>query len=315
MDLDRELSRMMEKSVEELCVPVAVIVAESKRRGRRLQLVRRLQGAGAALTVVAVVAAGANAALSGTTARTPVGSTGPAGAGVASATDPAGLFGRSSGQGESSPGPDRSPAFDVSAPPAPGRPSATGTPLSGGLLAFTPAQVSKTLGALLPADLQYLKGAENHPGSLPVGTMGVLVHYVDGTGEAASIEVTVRHSKAAFPTDRNAPVDPSALPFQCTETVLGNGARSVQGCHFGFLPDGTGEMVESNDAPVPGLYSHRVSVWRPDGTVLEFTEYNGLRDYTGGKSLKTRTEPPIPLAVWREVAESPDWHWFAVPKS
>lgn len=306
---------MMEKSVEELCVPVAVIVAESKRRGRRLRLVRRLQGAGAALTVVAVVAAGANAALSGTTARTPVGSTGPAGAGVPSATDPAGLFGRSSGQGEPNPGPDRSPASDVSAPPTPGRPSATDTPLSGGLLAFTPAQVSKTLGALLPADLKYLKNAENHPGSLPVGTMGVLVHYVDGTSEAASIEVTVRHSQVAFPTDRNAPVDPGALPFQCAETVLGNGARSVQGCHFGFLPDGTGEMVESNDAPVPGLYSHRVSVWRPDGTVLEFTEYSGVRDYTGGKSLKTRTDPPIPLAVWREVAESPDWHWFVVPRS
>ncbi|MFJ1792484.1 hypothetical protein [Kitasatospora griseola] len=315
MDLDRELSRMMEKSVEELCVPVAVIVAESKRRGRRLRLVRRLQGAGAALTVVAVVAAGANAALSGTTARTPVSSTGPVGAGLPSATDPAALFGRSPGEGEPSPGPERSPASDMSAPSPPGGPPATGTPSSGGLVAFTPAQVSKTLSALLPADLQYLKGAENHPGSLPVGTMGVLVHYVDGAGEAASIEVTVRHSQVAFPKDRNAPVDPSALPFQCAETVLGNGARSVQGCHFDFLPDGTGEMVESNDAPVPGLYSHRISVWRPDGTVLEFTEYNGVRDYTGGKPLKTRTEPPIPLAVWREVAESPDWRWFAVPTS
>ncbi|MFJ5926221.1 hypothetical protein ACIQF6_26800 [Kitasatospora sp. NPDC092948] len=314
MDLDLELSRMMEESVTELSVPVAVIVAESKRRGRRLRLARRLRVAGAALTVVVLGAVGANLGLSATASRMPAHTTGPAGAGVAStgSVEPSGSV-EPTGRAESTPTPVRTPMLNLPAVPAVGRSRAAGTPSPDSATPFTPAQVYRTLVAVLPTDVQYLKTPEDLPGPLPAGTVGVVMKYVDGTGEAATVEVTMSRSEAVFPKDGNAPAEP---PFQCAETVMSNGARTVQGCQFGFLADGSWEMVEENDAIVPGLRSYRVRLWRDDGTVLEFTEFNGLHDAadpTGSAS--NRTVPPISLDVWRAAAESYDWRMLSFPRN
>ncbi|OKJ15773.1 hypothetical protein [Kitasatospora sp. CB01950] len=308
MDLDLELSRMMETSVKELSVPVAVIVAESNRRGRRRRLARRLRIAGAALTVVVLAAVGANAGLNTMAAKAPATNTGPAGAVLASPTTSPSPFGSVA----PSPDPDHTPMLNLSPAPVLGRPSSNDTPGPDGMAAFTPTQVQKVITALLPAEVGSFKDAGAFLGTLPVGTAGVTLQYVDGDGVVSSLEVMMRHSVAAFPKDRRAP-DPSDQPFHCAETVLGTGERSTQGCEYGFLPDGTWEMVEANDAIVPGLYNYRVRLWRIDGTVLEFTEFNGPRDYVLSAPRKTRTTPPIPLDTWRGVAESQEWRWLSRP--
>ncbi|MFD8481162.1 hypothetical protein [Kitasatospora sp. NPDC059673] len=320
MDLDLELSRMMETSVKELSVPVAVIVAESNRRGRRRKLARRLRVAGAALTVVALAAVGANAGLSTVASKLPAHGPGPVGPAGAGGTANAGVPSLTTSPSPldsagSSPGAEFTPMLNM--PPASvlGRPSSNDTPAPGSQMPFTPDNVYRALNSMLPVFSRFLKDAQVHPGPLPSGTAGVVMQFVDGSGVTASLEMTMRHSQLVFPKDRRAPADPSDLPFQCTESVLGNGTRTTMGCAYGFLPDGTWEMVESNDAVAPTLYNYRVRVWRMDGTVLEFTEYSGIRDFTGGAEQKnTRSTPPIPLAIWRGVAESQDWRWFTLPK-
>jgi len=59
MDLEHELTRMLEESSDGMAVPVHSIVAEAVLRGRRIRLRRRLQTAAAALSVAAVVGTGA----------------------------------------------------------------------------------------------------------------------------------------------------------------------------------------------------------------------------------------------------------------
>ncbi|MFF0387326.1 hypothetical protein ACFYS8_01375 [Kitasatospora sp. NPDC004615] len=322
MDLDLELSRMMETSVMELSVPVAVIVAESNRRGRRRRLARRLRVAGAALTVVALAAVGANVGLSTVASNLPAHSAGPAGVGVGVGVPPPTTSPSPSDGAAASSGTESGPLLKM--PPAStlGRPPSSGTSAPKSLQTFTPEAVSETLGAMLPADYRLLKDAVVHPGPLPSGTAGVVMKFVDGTGQTATLEVTMRQSRLVFPKNGQAHTDPSDLPFQCAESVLGNGARTVMGCEYGFLTDGTWEMVESNGAVAPPLYSYRVRLWRIDGTVLEFTEYSGTRDFTGDgetfargdQPMNARTTPPIPMPIWRGVAESQDWRWFTLPK-
>ncbi|MFD0261612.1 hypothetical protein ACFVH7_25475 [Kitasatospora indigofera] len=57
-DLEHELARLLAESVEDLRPPVAVMVAEANRRGRRLLLRRRLKIAGAVAAVGALALAG-----------------------------------------------------------------------------------------------------------------------------------------------------------------------------------------------------------------------------------------------------------------
>ncbi|GAA2226435.1 MULTISPECIES: hypothetical protein [Kitasatospora] len=59
MDLEHDLSRMLEESVVGLSPPVSAILDEANRRGRRLRRRRRLQTAAAAVAVVAVAGTGA----------------------------------------------------------------------------------------------------------------------------------------------------------------------------------------------------------------------------------------------------------------
>lgn len=56
--MEHDLSRLLEESVQDLTPPVAVMLAEGTRLGRRRLLRRRLQSAGAALTVAALGAVG-----------------------------------------------------------------------------------------------------------------------------------------------------------------------------------------------------------------------------------------------------------------
>ncbi|MFD8593554.1 hypothetical protein ACFV1L_00955 [Kitasatospora sp. NPDC059646] len=304
---------MMERSVKELSVPVAVIVAESSRRGRRRRLARRLRTAATVLTVVVLAGVGANAGLSTLAAQAPSGSTGPAGPGASSlaASPSPSATGAEDGAGPL-PSPFYSPLLDLPKAPVLGEPGPSRSPSGAMTVKFTPKQVYFTVSGLLPKSMQYLETPQPYPLPLPSGTVGVAMQYVDGSGEPAAIEVTMRHSRLPFPKDGRAP-EPTDLPFQCEETVRGDGTHSVVGCHYGFLPDGSWEMVESNDALVPGVFSNRVRLWRPDGTVMEFTEFSGLRDRAqegGAQSTHLRTTPPVPLDIWRGVAESTTWHWF-----
>ncbi|MFE4605073.1 hypothetical protein ACFRKE_29905, partial [Kitasatospora indigofera] len=57
-DLEHELARLLAESVEDLRPPVAVMVAEANRRGRRLLLRRRLKIAGAVAAVGTLALAG-----------------------------------------------------------------------------------------------------------------------------------------------------------------------------------------------------------------------------------------------------------------
>ncbi|GAA0700809.1 hypothetical protein GCM10010193_64490 [Kitasatospora atroaurantiaca] len=59
MDLEHELTRLLEDSVDGMAVPVHTIVAEATVRGRRFRIRRRLQTAAAALSVAALVGTGA----------------------------------------------------------------------------------------------------------------------------------------------------------------------------------------------------------------------------------------------------------------
>ncbi|MFF1872243.1 hypothetical protein [Kitasatospora herbaricolor] len=58
-DLEHELARLLAESVEDLRPPVAVMVAEANRRGRRLLLRRRLKIAGSVAAVAALALTGA----------------------------------------------------------------------------------------------------------------------------------------------------------------------------------------------------------------------------------------------------------------
>ncbi|MFB7663388.1 hypothetical protein ACFC1R_05470 [Kitasatospora sp. NPDC056138] len=59
MDLEHDLSRMLEESVVGLTPPLPAILAEADRRGRRLRRRRRLQIAAATVAVVALAGTGA----------------------------------------------------------------------------------------------------------------------------------------------------------------------------------------------------------------------------------------------------------------
>lgn len=310
---------MMETCVKDLSVPVSVIVAESGRRGRRRQVARRLRIAGTVLTVAAIAFAGANAGLplisAGPRTGTNVGPadrTRPLSAPPATPTAPT-----TPAVPSRSPDPDLSSSPDPSAAgdrwqqfPLPAAPqlgsaaasrtgSATGSPVD-----FTTYSVLKDLEKLMPTYRnRFTQGAvfrTDRPGE------GSTVHldYTDEAGPVA-LELSLHHSKVAFPAGGASP-DPDLAPFRCG-TNSGTSDNDEQGCLSGYRPDGSWEMVAVNDAQVPGLFGYRVAIWRPDGTILDFTEYSGTVSSKGDPIRSGRYRPPLDLTFWRSVTESPIW--------
>ncbi|MFJ4674943.1 hypothetical protein [Kitasatospora sp. NPDC088783] len=294
-DLDLELSALMGTSVRDISVPVAVIVAESGRLGRRRKAARRLRTAGAALAVAAVAFAGANAGL-------PLLGTAPT---VRVGTAPA-----------------RQPEPDPSAHAASAGerwrplPLPAVSPIEGGsdrpvtadqaVLAFDSYGVLQELRTAMPV----------HRNDLSPGTPfkadrqgGSTVHltYTDAAGPAA-LELTLRRTELPFPADGAAPAD-DQLPFRCGHDS-GTSGDDEGTCFSGYRPDGSWELVAANDAQVPGLFGYRVAIWRPDGTVLDFTEYAGTVTPEGEPVHPGRARPPFTLTAWRSLAESPLWTYY-----
>ncbi|RKE22712.1 hypothetical protein [Streptomyces sp. TLI_171] len=294
---------MMERSVEELTVPVAVIVAESGRRGRRRQLLRRLRIAGTALTVAGLAAAGAGVGLPMTGAgHAPARTVGPA------------AIGPSAPDADHTDTPSPAPSTTPSSAPSPVLPMGAGPELTSGwpdgkptgyLMEFTPLQVYQTLGAMLPGRTFKLGFGSGYPPVSPDNGSSVDLRYTDDEATSA-IVMTMSRPMLPFPTDGRAPAVP---PFRCG-TPSGHTGNHQEACFAGYLPDGSWELVELDDSRLPGLYGYRVALWRPDGLVLDFTEFVGVPDSDGAGHEITRENPPLDLTTWRAVVESSDWSYF-----
>lgn len=316
-DLDLELSGMMETSVGELSVPVAVIVAESNRLGRRRRLLRRLRIAGTALTVAAVAAVGANTGL-------PVLEGGrPQGPAAQSVADPPLLptaAGTGAGAGTGAPaaaptgrqeaGPSYSPAASDSKYPllplrALDRPGDRTPPVSASDPAgLTAPNVRATLAGLL-AELGDRTAVDyGKPYERTLVNDGYAVDLKYGSGEDATLEVVFGRTPLAFPV--NGGPRPGAAPFSCGKDSGTDGNHPTM-CVSGYGADGSWEMVEANDARLPGTFAYHVALWRPNGVVLEFYDYAALVDPEQREVHRTRHQPAVGPDAWRAVAESPAW--------
>ncbi len=307
---------MMETCVKDLSVPVSVIVAESGRRGRRRQVARRLRIAGTVLTVAAIALAGANAGLPLLSAAPRTGANvGPADRtrplSAPAPTDPS--VPGPSATAARSPGPDPSASPDgdrwkpIPLPAAPrlGSDTAGRTgPTPGSPLDFTTYPVLKDLESLMPTYHNRFTQGTDFKADRPGDASTVHLTYADEAGPVA-LELSLRRSKAPFPANGATPA-PELVPFQCG-TNSGTSDNDEEACLSGYRPDGSWEMVAVNDARVPGLFGYRVVIWRPDGAVLDFTEYSGTVTPKGEPVRSGRYRPPLDLTFWRSVTESPVW--------
>ncbi|WP_033217491.1 hypothetical protein [Kitasatospora phosalacinea] len=317
-DLDLELSDLMETSVKDLCVPVAVIVAESERRGRRRQLVRRLRMAGTAAAVAAVALGGANLGLPLVEAGPrPATGIAPAGSPPAPAPSP-----------PASPSPSDSPAVSASRTPSvpDASPSSSATAVSARPL---PLEAAPPLGRPAPSGKLTEKGRLNfdvlnvlddleamQPGikanarqSWGPDAAGQLYLLYQGPGRSkGALQLSVRQADRLFPVG-SVQLSELQSQFRCGKDS-GTAGNHQEMCTYGFLPDGSWEMVEANDAMTPGVYGYHVAVWRPSGLVVEFTEYCGRIDNRGVVVKDNQSELPFDLTTWRAFAESPSWEYY-----
>jgi hypothetical protein len=149
----------------------------------------------------------------------------------------------------------------------------------------------------------------------PSKEVGAFFRYDDGHG-IASIQFALRKEERPFPFRAGQTPGLDAFPWTCTgqpPRPSGPSAGPLS-CQTGYLPDGSWEMVQAVDGMPKGLYGYRVSIWRPTGEVLVAAVYNGTINGYGGMEARTRDLPPLSLAQWRSVAESPKWQ-FQVPHS
>ncbi|MFB7946593.1 hypothetical protein ACFC6L_16955 [Kitasatospora phosalacinea] len=314
-DPDLDLSAMMETSVKDLCVPVAVIVAESGRRGRRRRLARQLRIAGTTLAVAAIAIVGANAGLPLIDARPSPGTeVGPAA--PPAATGP--LVPSPTSTPSVDPDPSRSPAagadgrrpgtkFPLEPVPVLGSPGPETTASGAPLIKFTEGSVESELRGLLSKQNGKVSQAYPVKGDRGDGASAVYLAYT-ADNDPVTLELRLGLTELPFPADGSNP-DPGQVPFRCGKasgTVVNHGTA----CFAGYLPNGSWELVETDDAQVTGLYSYRVAIWYPNGTVVDFTEYAGFVNGNGEPPSYVREKPPIDFLLWRSVAESPVWTYY-----
>ncbi|MFD7733563.1 hypothetical protein ACFV6F_24680 [Kitasatospora phosalacinea] len=314
-DPDLDLSAMMETSVKDLCVPVAVIVAESGRRGRRRRLARQLRIAGTTLAVAAIAFAGANAGLPLIDARPGPGTeVGPAA--PPAATGP--LTPTPTPTPSVDPDPSRSPAtgadgrrprtkFPLAPVPVLGTPRPETTASDAPMRKFAEETVKLELQALLSK--QQGKASQAYPvkADRADGASAVYLAYTDGR-DPVTVELRLGLTELPFPTDGGNPA-PGQVPFRCGEDS-GTAGNHSTACFAGYLSNGSWELVETDDSRVTGLYSYRVAIWYPNGTVVDFTEYAGFVNNNGEPPSYVREQPPIDLLLWRSVTESPVWTYY-----
>ncbi|MFC8722840.1 hypothetical protein [Kitasatospora sp. NPDC057198] len=313
-DPDLQLSSLMETSVKDLCVPVAVIVAESGRRGRRRRIARRLRIAGTALAVTAVALAGADLGL-------PLIEAGPR-PGIAPAAPPAATAsahpsgptpgrrgatpsggpskeadGAGGGTADGVAGPLQLPRLPTLGKPAPGVKIADQD-----LLEFTDSNVRQNLLEMNPG----MGAVGLH--SWPTHAGGIYLLLSDGKDRQGALELTLRRADRPFPTGSTL-LSELQSQFRCGRDDAGDAGRQSM-CTAGYLPDGSWEMVEANVNSAYGAYGYRVAVWRPSGLVVEFAEYCGTVDNRGVITGVKQKEPPVDLNTWRALTESPSWEYY-----
>ncbi|MFE2346285.1 hypothetical protein [Kitasatospora cineracea] len=285
MDFDQDLAGVLAASVKNLDPPVTRIVAESARLGReqqRAQRLRALRVGGASLAVAAVLCAAV-------------------------------VTSQLRDRGAPVPPPPADPASATASPTA----SPSASPSQSALPAdaqLTPDAMVKLLSDRLPAGGTFVKYQQPYTDHDPAEELGAFLRYDDGHG-TATFQLTLRKETRPFPAGRRTP------GARDTSLRCDSGPQRPSGpppgplsCRTRFLADGSWEMVSATDAAVPGLYGYQVAIWRPDGDVLVLSEFAGTINAYGHKEAATRAEPPVPLAQWQDIAESPDWQ-FHVPRT
>ncbi|MEV7215580.1 hypothetical protein AB0O31_21090 [Kitasatospora cineracea] len=287
MDFDQDLADVLATSVKNLDPPVALIVAESARLGRRHQRARRLRAlrvGGTSLAVTAVLGAAlATSQLRDRSAPVPPPPAGPA----ATAASP-------------------------TASPSPSEPSPSALSADAQL---TPDAMVKLLSDRLPAGGSFVKYQQPYADHPLSEALGAYLRYDDGRG-TATFELAMYRGVHPFPGGDRAP-GVQDTPFNCDSIPLrpSGPPPGPISCRTRFLADGSWEMVSVTDGGEPSLYRYEVTIWRPDsGDILRFAEYAGTIDASKHEGTVTRAEPPVPLAQWQAIAESPDWQ-FRVPRT
>ncbi|MFE9423890.1 hypothetical protein ACFYNO_13115 [Kitasatospora sp. NPDC006697] len=288
MSLDEDdLSRILQSSVDELRPPVPEMVAEAGRLGRRRRRVRRtLQATGAAATVAALVAGGA--LLTGGPQHT-----------VSAAGTPrphASVGAVSSPTAAASP----SPSASATASPSPTPEAATADLSWQAMLKILNDQLPPG-GKLFNLNTYAVKADNRGPSHY------IELQYDDGQG-ASTVMVTLSQSLTNMPSGFDTctgwtgggdegPRKPGYLKPSCTLTQL---------------PDGDKLLAYVTGTDVVGLYDIGVKLIRPNGTYLQIVAANATLDqYHAGQSgvpiTVTREQPPLGVAGWSTVAESPLW--------
>ncbi|GLW56153.1 hypothetical protein [Kitasatospora phosalacinea] len=326
-DPDLDLSAMMETSVKDLCVPVAVIVAESGRRGRRRRLARQLRIAGTTLAVAAIAFVGANAGLPLLAAH-PRPGTGVGPAAPATATGQLAPLPTPTPSVDPDPDPDPDPGpsrsatatgadgrrqgkqFPLAPAPVLGTPRPDITAQGAPAVEFTEPSARTDLEAVLSMQQGKISQAYPVKAERGDGASEVYLAYSDKDGGGpVTVELRLGRTELPFPADGGDP-GPGGAPFRCGEDS-GTAGDHAPACLSGYLPNGSWELLEMDDARSTGLYSYRVAVWYPDGTVVDFTEYAGFVNNNGEPPSYVRAKPPLDPMLWRSVAESPLWTHYA----
>ncbi|MCX4749736.1 hypothetical protein OG455_30200 [Kitasatospora sp. NBC_01287] len=298
MEFEDELTRMLTESIDELEPPVAAMVAEGGRTGRRRKRLRRgLQAVGAATTVGALVALGAVAGLGHGTAS-PVG--------VAAAASPS-ASAAAVGAASASPGAGAGASAGASASASAS--AGAGTP--SGTLDVTWQALAKTLHDQLPPGGQL---AELDPSGIHFNTTDtrryVELQYNDGAG-ASTVMIEVGDTGAK-----------GVGIMTCDHWGGGSneGPRRPDyeqpSCQVTQLPGGGSMISLVTGTDTVGLYDESVRVLRPDGVYVSITAANATLDDTAPAPgiTVTRDRPPVGLAGWQAIAQSPAWQ-FKVSQS
>ncbi|WP_371496368.1 hypothetical protein OG871_10915 [Kitasatospora sp. NBC_00374] len=276
MDLEQRLNGMLEQTVDGLQPPVPAMVGEGTRLGRRRRLRRRLQLAGAVVAVAALAGAGTLA----------------------------GLDRRAGG-----PGPEAAAPVPVSVSP-----SAVASP-------------APATGAEPTTDLSWQAMLKILSDELPPGArFGNLDAYYMKASSPGAHELTLEYDDGHGPVTLGVTLRPAVRADQHPLTCATWGGGSDEGprpagaepvsCAQRVLADGSSIFSYVTGADFAGLYDEGVQITRPDGWVLQIVAANGtLNAWSAAEHITvTRPRPPVGIAGWERVAQSPGWQ-TKVPQS